>query len=479
MDAVEDYARSWIKREVDQDSELESLSDLARTIRSIVQGLIHKFKNCVNSRPKSVLKYQEAVKCFCSLHNTYIIVPADKASNNIVFVCKSYYFECLIKELGINNNTSSNATYEPTSLDKDEILANDRSFMTSLNISSGKESKDLPYLYWIPKLHKTPCKERYIAGSSTCSTKELSIHLTKIMSAVNEEEQKYCETVHSRSGINHMWILKTSKDHLDNLKSRSFSHVSSIKTFDFSTLYTTLPHNKLKTRLKETIHRAFSHRNYDSTFFVLGYNSTYFSNKIQKGKTCHSEEQVIGMLEFLIDNIFVSFGGTLFQQVVCIPMCANYAPLLADLFLYSYESEFLQKLVKDEKFHEARAFNFSYQYIDDALSINNSGFAEFLPLIYPPELEVKETTDTASPASFLDLYLEFYDSGQISTNIYDKRDDFKFKIINFPNMCSNIPASPAYGVYISQLVHYARASSNYSDFLKRHLHLRKRLLDKG
>ena len=101
-------------------------------------------------------------------------------------------------------------------------------------------------------------------------------------------------------------------------------------------------------------------------------------------------------------------------------------------------------------------------------SINNSRFAEFLPLIYPPELEVKETTDTASSASFLDLYLEFDDSGQLSTKIYDKRDDFNFKIINFPNMCSNIPASPAYGVYISQLIRYARGSSNYSDFLKRH-----------
>ena len=87
-------------------------------------------------------------------------------------------------------------------------------------------------------------------------------------------------------------------------------------------------------------------------------------------------------------------------------------------------------------------------------------------------MEVKETTDTASSASFLDLYLKFDDSGQISTKIYDK-------IINFPNICSNIPASPAYGVYISQLIRYARASSNYSDFLKRHLHLRNRQLDQG
>jgi len=67
----------------------------------------------------------------------------------------------------------------------------------------------------------------------------------------------------------------------------------------------------------------------------------------------------------------------------------------------------------------------------------------------------------------------------LSTKIYDKRDDFNFKIISFPNMCSNIPASPAYGVYISQLIRYAKASSNYSDFLKRHLYLRNRLLDQG
>jgi hypothetical protein len=85
---------------------------------------------------------------------------------------------------------------------------------------------------------------------------------------------------------------------------------------------------------------------------------------IQKGKACYSDEQVISMLEFLINNIFVSFAGTLFQQVVGIPMGTNCAPLLADLFLYSCESEFLQKLVKDKTIHEARAFNFKCRYIE-------------------------------------------------------------------------------------------------------------------
>ena len=146
---------------------------------------------------------------------------------------------------------------------------------------------------------------------------------------------------------------------------------------------------------------------------------------------------MISMLEFLIDNILVSFGGALFLQVVGIPMGTNCAPLLAYLFLLSYESEFLQNIVKHQKIHEARAFNFTYRYIDDALSINNPRFAEFLPLIYPSELEIKETTDTASSASILDIYLEFDDSGQLSTKIYDKRDDFNFKILNF-QICAAI-----------------------------------------
>ena len=84
---------------------------------------------------------------------------------------------------------------------------------------------------------------------------------------------------------------------------------------------------------------------------------------------------MISMLDFLIDSIFVSFEGELFQQVVGITMDTNCAPLLVDLLLYSYESEFLQQLVKDKKIHEARAFNFTYMYIDDVLSINNSRFA--------------------------------------------------------------------------------------------------------
>ena len=78
-------------------------------------------------------------------------------------------------------------------------------------------------------------------------------------------------------------------------------------------------------------------------------------------------------------------------------------------------------------------------------------------MIYPNELEVKDTTDTQESAFYLDLHLEINNGGRLKTKLYVKRDDFTFSVVNFPFISSNIPASPAYGVYISQLVHYSRA----------------------
>ena len=86
------------------------------------------------------------------------------------------------------------------------------------------------------------------------------------------------------------------------------------------------------------------------------------------------------MLNFLIDNIFVKFGGLVFQQIIGIPMGTNCAPLLADLFLYSYESEFIQNLQKNGSKKQCASFNLTYRYIDDVLSINNSKFSEYLDI---------------------------------------------------------------------------------------------------
>ena len=172
------------------------------------------------------------------------------------------------------------------------------------------------------------------------------------------------------------------------------------------------------------------------------------------------------MLDFLVHNIFVEFGGFIFQQTVGIPMGTNCAPLLADLFFHSYEAEFIHNLLKDKKKkHLEKFFNFTFRYIDDVLSLNNPYFSQYLHLIYPSELEIKDTTDIRRTASYLDLFLNIDTDGRLHMKIYDKRDDFNFPIINFPFLSSNIPYAPSFGVYISQLIRYSRACSHSTDFI--------------
>ena len=127
----------------------------------------------------------------------------------------------------------------------------------------------------------------------------------------------------------------------------------------------------------------------------------------------------------------------------------------------------------------ARSFNFTFCYIDDVLSLNNSRFDDFVDRIYPIELEIKDTTDTDTSASYLDLHLEIDSEGRLRTKLYDKRDDFNFPIINFPFTCSNIPAATAYGVHVSQLMRYSRACGSCQDFLDRGLLLTRKLLNQG
>ena len=254
-----------------------------------------------------------------------------------------------------------------------------------------------------------------------------------------------------------------------------------MKTFDFLTLYTTIPHDKLKDKLHSLITRAFVSRNGTRKYQCINiFNGTgQFSKKLSdKGKT-YDEIKICELLDFLIDNIYVKFGDKTFRQVVGISMGTNCAPLLADLFLFAYESDFLTSLMKSKKSHIAKKFNLSFRYIDDLISFNNPRINEFLQLIYPQELEIKETTEQQTCVSYLDLCIEIQNSGSFKTKLYDKRDDFDFPIVNFPFISSNIPRAPAYGVYMSQLLRYARSCTFYEYFCDRHRLIAVKLLNQG
>ena len=155
------------------------------------------------------------------------------------------------------------------------------------------------------------------------------------------------------------------------------------------------------------------------------------------------------------------------------------APLLTDIFLYSYEADSIQSLLSTGKKRLASQFNFTYRYIDDVLSINNPDFENDLSQMYPFELEIKDTTESNTSASYLDLLLSIGRDGQLHTSLYDIRDYFNFHITNFPFLSSNIQSSPAFVVFISQLIRYARASSSYKCFILTAVRLSNKLLRQG
>ena len=133
-------------------------------------------------------------------------------------------------------------------------------------------------------MHKNPYKHRFIAGSSKCSTKPVSILLTKCLHILSNVFRSTARQPFSRSGIN--------------------------QSFDFSTLYTTIPHQKLKSRLATIIRNSYIHKNGNRRYKFFGFRSrrALFCQGTLRFENKYTEDDIVNMLEFLVDNIFVVFG---------------------------------------------------------------------------------------------------------------------------------------------------------------------------
>ena len=146
-----------------------------------------------------------------------------------------------------------------------------------------------------------------------------------------------------------------------------------------------------------------------------------------------------------MENIYVQFDGMVY--LVGIPMGTNCAPLIADLFLYCYERDFMSELHKSKRHDLIDMFNDTSRYLDDIFTIDNPEFERYIPDIYPAELQLNKANTSDRETSFLDLNIKVIDS-DIHTNIYDKRDDFRFPIVNFPWLSGDVPRLPSCTVYV-------------------------------
>ena len=311
-------------------------------------------------------------------------------------------------------------------------------------------SDEIPEFIWDPSTDGFVCT-RYMnveeSQFGTVGPDWLNSMLKMVPNGVGSYGEKNCTTTFNK--INYFSTAK----HLDS--------------YDFSTLYTSIPHDSLKQAIKSLIKEAYRVR--DSVFLVADHaGRAYWSNVPSSSSSRHSitEERLVIYVEYLIDNIYVSIGNRVYRQCVGIPMGTDCAPLLANLFLFYYEYGYMMGLIKTDLVL-AKKFNNTMRYIDDLLTLNNATFHSAITDIYPHELQLKKTTECETQLSYLDILVTMA-NGKYSTAVYDKRDDFNFNIVNFPYLSSNIPSGPAYGVYISQLVRIGRICSNYTQFARRH-----------
>ena len=119
-------------------------------------------------------------------------------------------------------------------------------------------------------------------------------------------------------------------------------------------------------------------------------------------------QKVTDALIYLLDNIYIRFGSRLYRQIVGIQMGTNCVPLVADLFLFCHERDFMKSLTKEKRYDLIDAFNSTSRYLDNLLNIDNIHFEHMVHRIYPAELQLNKANASDTEAAFLDLNLSIH-----------------------------------------------------------------------
>ena len=467
---LESYIGNWTAKEKKQGNSLVKKQDLniwKNEILRIVDNKINRGKILFKRSWSQKLDGNPAIELE-NLKKDFVITVADKAQNNILFTCKYFYIKTLKEEL----MRPGQVTYQLTDKRQDTINRDIVNFSKNKGIKVPECMGDLPLIYWIPKMHKNPVGNRFIAGSKFCSIKMLSKHFSKALKLILHHMKNYNKTVFERTGLNHFWILDNSLEFLEKMKSERINHM---ETYDFSTLYTALPHREIKHRFSAIFQKVFNRE--ARPYISVNMHGAYFSPTKVNGRFSFRSEDMQEILEFILDNIYVKYGKDVYKQMIGIPIGLDSGQDIANLLLYSYESDYVGEISKVD-LPLARKFKLNERYIDDLFVANFPTFRDHIYRIYPRDLEIKLESSNTLEVTYLDLKIKSENS-ILNFSVYDKRDDFSFDIVNFPFIDSCIPKKSALGVFNSQLIRFARLSSRYADFLIRSKSLVDKLKTQG
>ena len=181
------YARSWAKAE---SADINSLSERMKGIRSLVNRRIWHLRNIMPTKYVSIFKDHDG-------HDKFVFVQADKASNNIVFVCKKYYLQCTIHDLGLSSQ-SDNPTYSSTPFSESDVLDNHTSVLWYFGNNDDNDSLELPYIYIGSQKYILKTHIQIYAGSFLFCSQQFWPQSKLILS--NNVAQHILETVWIRCG---------------------------------------------------------------------------------------------------------------------------------------------------------------------------------------------------------------------------------------------------------------------------------------
>lgn len=415
---------------------------------------IEKKRNyCYNS----VLSNKDVMDELEKLQKKYVLVPTDKAANNVTIVCKKFYIGLIKKEIESSNFEKVN--YTPA-----EIIETHKTFLSSVHIDMDNNNEKLPYLYCTPKQHKNPIGFRFITAGNKCSLEQLSIKIgvcLKSMLKVAKNYSKYKNRFHNR---NDFYVIDGHDDILDYIAVNNLVKGNkSVSTFDFSTLYTSIPHSQLKDNLNKFVDRIFNIKEKQFIIPNCRTKKAYFSDN--DSKSGFSKDTLLNILFYLIDNSYVVHNNIVYRQVIGIPMGTNSGPQVANVYLHVYEYNYVQNLVELNDEVTLNKIKDIYRFQDDLISLNDSGkFEEIISQIYPIEMIVSKTNISTCKVSYLDLLISVY-RGKFRVKLFDKRTAYKFTVISYPFLDGNIPKMQTYGIFISQLVRFCKINSTFEGFV--------------
>ena len=464
---LKEFVKKWANKEkIAETCFSQWLVEVNKCLRSRLDKIVNDYK-----LPKysSVFDDTKAKACLRELKDKFVLVPVDKASKNVSVICKQFYMKVLLDEL-----VSNDSTYYKLDSSIDNLFNVHQKYLTSIKLVP--PCHRIPYMYWTPKFHKPSLSQRFIVSYASCAIKPLAKKISLALKVVLNQVKSFGNMLYNCTGVKHYWIVDNSTPIVDYLKSVNQRKAGrNIETYDFTTLYTMLEHQDILDSIYFVIDLAFKKSKYKN---IAVYNkSASWANKPRSTTFSFNTESLKSSIKFLIDNSYFSVGSLCFKQVIGIPIGVDCAPPLANLVLFKYEYQFMCKLLKSN-YRRALKFNGSFRLMDDISIVNgDNAFHEDMSEIYPHSLVLNKENEGSIYADILDLNIKL-DNGTFNYKIYDKKDKFKFEVVNFPDLYGNISAACGYGVVKSEISRYARLSSNFDDYISRKNLLLQKLIKK-